>query len=72
MPEENNVNFATAEELEELIDGFPEEEICDCDCGGIIIGFDGTMMIYYQSYTILRRNTSNPRVIMKSRNVIYG
>ena len=41
MDEKIDVNFATAEELEELIDEFPEEEICDCDCGGIIIGFDG-------------------------------
>ena len=41
MDEKIDVNFATAEELEEVIDEFPEEEICDCDCGGIIIGFDG-------------------------------
>lgn len=38
MPEENNVNFATAEELEELIDEFPEEEgYCDC----LNVSFDG-------------------------------
>lgn len=38
MPEENNVNFATAEELEELIEDFPEEEgYCDC----LNVGFDG-------------------------------
>lgn len=45
MSEENNVNFSTIEkididELEELIEDFPEEELCDCDCG-IHVGFDG-------------------------------
>lgn len=40
MDEKIDVNFATAEELEELIDEFPEEEICACDCE-ISMGFDG-------------------------------
>ena len=38
--EENNVNFATVKELEELIDEFQKREYVDCDCG-ISRGFDG-------------------------------
>ena len=41
MDEENNVNFATAEELEELMMNSQKMvECCDCD-GGISMGFDG-------------------------------